>query len=74
MNYDPVEAGVWVLPIRTLRDRDVEKEATGRYWCRVLIGNTHTPAPLQSISIIPLPPPNKSEKIRKLKTINQEPS
>jgi len=46
MDYSPVEAGVRVLPIRTLRDMDVEKEATRTYWCRVLIGNTLAPAPL----------------------------
>ena len=46
MNYIEVEAGVGGLLTRTLRDRDVEKEATGKYSCRVLVSNTATAAPL----------------------------
>jgi len=46
MNYIEVEAGVGVLLTWTLRDRDVEKEATGKYSCRVLVSNTATAAPL----------------------------
>ena len=46
MSYIEAEAGVGVLPTRTLRDRDVEKEATGKYSCRVLVGNTAAAAPL----------------------------
>ena len=46
MNYIEAEAGVGVLLTRTLRDRDVEKEATGKYSCRVLVSNTAAAAPL----------------------------
>ena len=47
MNYIEIEAGVGVLLTRTLRDRDVEKEATGKYSCRVLVSNTAAAAPLR---------------------------
>ena len=47
---DFAEAGVGVLTTRTLRDRDVEEEATGMYLCRVLVVNTPSPAPLPAKS------------------------